>query len=96
LINSRRITLPRLDRLINQCCTLERSVKRSGRDEITHPTHGRDDLITSAAGVAAVVQRMVVAEEPFIVPPAKHIRMEAPTDSIWRSITRKDDWSVNW
>jgi hypothetical protein len=96
LINSRRITLPRLDRLINQCCTLERSVKRSGRDEITHPTHGRDDLINSAAGVAAVVQRMVVAEEPFIVPPAKHIRMEAPADSIWRSITRKDDWSVNW
>ena len=96
LINSRRITLPRLDRLINQCCTLERSVKRSGRDEITHPTHGHDDLINAAAGAAAVVQRMVRADEPFIVPPAQHIRIDAPAGSIWSSITRKDDWSVNW
>ena len=57
LINSKRITLPRIDRLINQCCQLERSVKRSGRDEISHPTHGRDDVINAAAGVAAVVSR---------------------------------------
>src|SRR6516162_1920924 len=57
LINSKRITLPRIDRLINQCCQLERSVKRSGRDEISHPTHGHDDVINAAAGVAAVVSR---------------------------------------
>jgi len=96
LINSKRITLPSLDRLINQTCSLERSIKRSGRDEITHPTHGHDDLINAATGAAAVVQRMVRADEPFIVPPAKHIRVEPPAGSIWRSITRKDDWSVNW
>ena len=45
--------------MINQCCTLERS------DESTHPTHGHDDLINSAAGVAAVVlRRAAVWDEP--------------------------------
>jgi hypothetical protein len=70
LINSKRITLPRNDRLINQACTLERSVKRSGRDEITHPTHGRDDVINAAAGAAAVVLRAALVEQdvPFVLP----------------------------
>jgi len=70
LINSKRITLPRIDRLINQCCQLERSVKRSGRDEISHPTHGRDDVINAAAGVAAVVARKAFHKRPPIVQPA--------------------------
>src|SRR6516165_2897665 len=69
LINSKRITLPRIDRLINQCCQLERSVKRSGRDEISHPTHGHDDLINSVAGVAAVVSRKALHKQPPIVQP---------------------------
>jgi hypothetical protein len=70
LINSKRITLPRIDRLINQCCQLERSVKRSGRDEISHPTHARDDVINAAAGVAAVVSRKAFHKQPPIVQPA--------------------------
>jgi len=70
LINSKRITLPRIDRLINQCCQLERSVKRSGRDEISHPTHGHDDVINAAAGVAAVVSRKAFHKQPPIVQPA--------------------------
>jgi hypothetical protein len=70
LINSRRIALPRIDRLINQTCTLERSVKRSGRDEITHPTHGHDDVINAVAGAAAVVLRAARAQAmpSFVVP----------------------------
>jgi hypothetical protein len=72
-ITSRQITLPRHDRLINQTCTLERSVKRSGRDEITHPTHGHDDVINAVAGVLAVVLRQARAVEAerittFVVP----------------------------
>jgi len=70
LINSKRITLPRIDRLINQCCQLERSVKRSGRDEISHPTYGRDDVINAAAGAAAVVSRKAFHKQPPIVQPA--------------------------
>jgi hypothetical protein len=70
LINSKRITLPCNDRLINQACTLERSVKRSGRDEITHPTHGHDDVINAVAGAAAVVLRAALVKQdvPFVVP----------------------------
>jgi hypothetical protein len=70
LLNSKKITLPRIDRLINQTCTLERSVKRSGRDEITHPTHGHDDLINSVAGAAAVAMRAALAEQrvPIVSP----------------------------
>jgi len=69
LINSKRITLPRIDRLINQHCQLERSVKGSGRDEISHPTHGHDDLINSVAGVAAVVSRRALHKQvPFVQP----------------------------
>ena len=70
LINSKRITLPRIDRLINQTCTLERSVKRSGRDEITHPTHGHDDVVNACAGAAAVTLRAALAEQhvPIVGP----------------------------
>jgi hypothetical protein len=68
LINSKRITLPQIDRLINQACSLERSVKRSGRDEITHPTHGHDDVINAAAGAAAVALRFVEQDVPFVLP----------------------------
>jgi len=70
LLNSKRITLPRIDRLINQCCQLERSVKRSGRDEISHPTHGHDDLINAVAGVAALVARKALHKQPPFVEPA--------------------------
>ena len=69
LLNSKRITLPRIDRLINQCCQLERSVKRSGRDEITHPTHGHDDLVNSVAGCAAVVSRKAFHKKVPITQP---------------------------
>jgi hypothetical protein len=55
LLSSRRILLPRNERAIAQICALERSVKRSGRDEISHPAHGHDDLANAIAGVASLV-----------------------------------------
>ena len=84
LLYSKKITLPRLDRLVNQACTLERSVKRSGRDEITHPTHGHDDLINAVAGAAAVAMRAALVEQrvpivmPFVAP-----SMFAPPPGGW-------------
>jgi hypothetical protein len=71
-ITSRQITFPRHERLINQTCSLERSVKRSGRDEITHPIHGHDDIINAVAGALAVTLRQAAAEEhqriPIVMP----------------------------
>jgi hypothetical protein len=50
MLNAGKIDLPRNDRAINQICSLERSVQRSGRDQITHPTHGHDDIANAIAG----------------------------------------------
>ena len=50
MLNAGKIDLPRNERAINQICSLERSVQRSGRDTITHPTHGHDDIANAIAG----------------------------------------------
>jgi hypothetical protein len=52
LLNSRKIRLPRNERAVNQICSLERSSQRSGRDQISHPTHGHDDVANVIAGAA--------------------------------------------
>jgi hypothetical protein len=53
MLNSGRIVLPKSDRLVNQICSLERRVSRSGKDSIDHAERvGRDDLANAAAGAA--------------------------------------------
>ena len=52
MLNSGSITLPRNDRLIAQIVGLERRVTRAGKDSITHPDHGHDDVANCVAGVA--------------------------------------------
>ena len=56
LLNSKRIVLPRNERAINQMCSLECSTRRSGKDEITHPIHGHDDIANAIAGAAFLVR----------------------------------------
>jgi hypothetical protein len=53
-LNSGRITLPRHDRLVSQIANLERTVSRGGKDTITHPPNGHDDLANAVAGAATV------------------------------------------
>ena len=53
LLNSYQITLPRNERGVNQICSLECSTQRTGRDQITHPSHGMDDIANAIAGSAA-------------------------------------------
>ena len=52
LLNSGKLVLPRNERAISQICALECSTRRSGKDEITHPIHGHDDVANAIAGVA--------------------------------------------
>ena len=54
LLNSVRITLPRHDRLVSQIVSLERRVSAAGRETITHPEHGHDDLANAVAGAASL------------------------------------------
>ena len=57
LLNSRRIILPRNDRLIAQIVGLERQVSRAGKDLIAPAPHGQDDIINAVAGCAATVHK---------------------------------------
>jgi hypothetical protein len=52
-INSRRVALLDNGKLINQLCSLERRVARSGRDSIDHAPGAHDDLANAVAGLCA-------------------------------------------
>lgn len=53
LLNSRRITLPRNERLLSQIVGLERTVTRgSGKENIDHARDAHDDISNSVAGAA--------------------------------------------
>jgi hypothetical protein len=54
LLNSVMITLPRNDRLVAQIVSLERRVSPGGKDTITHPPNGHDDLANAVAGAASL------------------------------------------
>jgi hypothetical protein len=56
MLNAGKIDLPRNDRAINQICSLEHSALRSGRDQITHPTHGHDDIANCIAGAVDIAR----------------------------------------
>ena len=51
-LNSGGIVLPQHDRLINQLVSLERTVVRGGKDTISHPPLGHDDIANAVAGAA--------------------------------------------
>src|SRR6476619_459893 len=54
LLNSGRIVLPRNERLQNQIVRLERRTSAVGRDTISHPDRGHDDVANAVAGAAAL------------------------------------------
>ena len=54
LLNSSRIVLPRNDRLLGQIVGLERRTSAVGRDTISHPDRGHDDVANAVAGAAAL------------------------------------------
>lgn len=51
LVNSGRVELLDVPRLIGQAAQLERRTGRSGRDSVDHPPGGHDDVINAVAGV---------------------------------------------
>jgi hypothetical protein len=63
LLNSGRVELLDVPKLVSQLCGLERKTARGGRDSIDHAPNGRDDLVNAAAGaivMAAGSPRTVV------------------------------------
>jgi hypothetical protein len=55
MLNAGEIDLPKHDRAISQICSLERSLLRSGREQISHPSGGHDDIANSIAGVVDLI-----------------------------------------
>jgi hypothetical protein len=56
VLNAGEVDLPRdHERAVSQICQLERSLQRSGREQITHPTHGHDDVANAIAGAVDLV-----------------------------------------
>jgi hypothetical protein len=69
LLNSGKIELLDNQRLILQLCSLERQTSRSGRDNITHPVGGHDDLINAAAGalvMASAKTALVISDAALL------------------------------
>jgi hypothetical protein len=50
LLNARKIELLDNQRLLNQFASLERRTRAGGKDLITHPPGGHDDLANACAG----------------------------------------------
>jgi hypothetical protein len=57
LLNSGKIELPDIPRVINQICGLERKVSRGGRDSIDHAPGGHDDFANSVLLAALLAHR---------------------------------------
>jgi hypothetical protein len=57
LLNSGSIVLPQNDRLVAQLVGLERRVSRGGKDSISHPVNGHDDVANAVAGAASIVSK---------------------------------------
>ena len=64
LLNSKRIVLPKSDRLLGQLVGLERRTARGGRDSIDHAPNGHDDIANAcalAAGLVAYARKAIPA-----------------------------------
>lgn len=55
LLNSKKVELLDVPRLAVQLCNLERRTARAGRDSISHPGGGHDDIAVSACGALLLV-----------------------------------------
>jgi hypothetical protein len=70
LLNSQRVELLDHARTSKQLLALERSKSSLGRETITHPKNGHDDLINSAAGALLLVARPQILEGYAATAPA--------------------------
>ena len=77
LLNSGRVELLDLPKLINQICSLERRTARSGKDSIDHPPGGHEDVANAAAGVLVSYRQpswqLLQYDEPQETPTRGHV-----------------------
>lgn len=94
LLNSRKIDLPRNERAINQICSLERSTQRSGRDLISHPTHGHDDIANAIAGAAYLAHDVMTFDGSWAWVNGNDVNVEETDEQRHARLRREsDDWA---
>jgi hypothetical protein len=91
MLNANKIDLPRNDRAVNQICSLERSVQRSGRDQITHPTHGHDDIANAIAGAVDFASNFTLFDSSF-----SWVSGRAPAETIEQAKEREAEANARW
>jgi hypothetical protein len=85
LINGQRIELLDHKRTNGQLLALEKSTSRLGKDSISHPPNGHDDLINAVAGAAVLVQRRQMLEDhPELPAKSKQQEGSAMVETITR------------
>jgi hypothetical protein len=68
-LNSGRVELLDLPRLVAQLCGLERHTARGGRDSIDHAPGAHDDVANAVAGAIVTASRTIDYNEiPWVVP----------------------------
>jgi hypothetical protein len=91
MLNAGKIDLPRNDRAISQICSLERSVQRSGRDQISHPSHGRDDIANAIAGAVDLAANFTLFDSTF-----SWVSGRAPAETIEQAKEREAAANARW
>ncbi len=78
-LNSGRLELLDLPRLITQIVSLERRTARGGRDSIDHPPGAHDDLCNAALGALWAVSSIQKKHGPWI----RSLEDDVPVKGIW-------------
>ncbi len=81
-LNSGRIALVDVPRLLGQLIALERRTSRSGRDSIDHPPRGHDDVANAAAGA------LLLSLE------RSRTRIDIDMSLAFRGLTRPSPWRI--
>jgi hypothetical protein len=66
LLNAARVELLDHPRLVAQLVSLERRTSRTGRDAISHPPRGHDDIANAAAGAIVLAHREASTRVPVV------------------------------
>jgi hypothetical protein len=91
MLNANKIDLPRNDRAVNQICSLERSVQRSGRDQISHPSYGHDDVANAIAGAVDLAANFTLFDSTF-----SWVSGRAPAETIEQAREREAEANARW
>jgi hypothetical protein len=86
-LNSKQVELLDLPRIAKQFGDLERRTSRGGRDQISHPPGGHDDLVNSITGALLMAGAV---RQPMRIDPAllEKLRYPTPGSPNWSRMTR--------